>query len=664
MGTRANERAVRIESLESRQHLTVVSDLNNPGSPGERLTAGDVSRILAAAASQALSTQVITVVDREGEILGVWAGADARLSAPEDQTGTPNILLSNVIKSLTRARTGAFFESRENAFSTRTARFIIQDNFPHPVPNTMAGPLYGVQFSTLPFSDFSFNSNGTVTGPAISGDPGGLPLFKNGEPVGGIGVAGDGRDVIARFDLPFDKRVSVQRDDAGNIVRGANGKAVPLVWDGTEEQDFDEAVALAGTFASDTNGGNYFSPADIRADKIFIIGLRFPFIFNDAADDNASQTLQQLIAAGAGDLINTQAALGNVTFANPNDPSGATTVSLLRDARAVRGSPLAVYPKASFGGIDGELKNQGTRFDTNGDGVKDTDAINDESFGLLPGGVNPTLPDTISGFTGDDTNEDGVVDANDPQLTVSDVKRIFSNAVATALDVRAAIRRPIGVPARVHVAVVDRSGTTLGVFRMDDGTNFSYDVAVQKARTAAFFSDNNHALASRSVGFVSQKFFPTGIVKSLGGPMFHLQNTLSLNILSGGGFSNPNFAGINPVANGITIFPGGTPLYKDGVLVGAVGISGDGVDQDDMIAFGGTNTFRLTGDALRKRVDFLGDDDLSTFLQRRVSLMFRLYDLESDLYPDVTRAQIVRNLDRGLENVRLPYVKFPRNPEV
>ena len=116
------------------------------------------------------AADLVFLLGREG------AGADARLSSPPDQTGTPNLLLNNIAKSLTRARTGAFFESREDAFSTRTARFIIQDNFPHPVPNTMAGPLYGVQFSTLPFSDHSFNSNGTVTGPAISGDPGGLPM--------------------------------------------------------------------------------------------------------------------------------------------------------------------------------------------------------------------------------------------------------------------------------------------------------------------------------------------------------------------------------------------------------------------------------------------------------------------------------------------------------
>jgi hypothetical protein len=39
------------------------------------------------------------------------------------------------------------------------------------------------------------------------------------------------------------------------------------------------------------------------------------------------------------------------------------------------------------------------------------------------------------------------------------------------------------------------------------------------------------------------------------------------------------------IANGLQIFPGGFPVYRNGVLVGGVGISGDGVDQDDMTAF-------------------------------------------------------------------------------
>jgi Haem-degrading len=49
----------------------------------------------------------------------------------------------------------------------------------------------------------------------------------------------------------------------------------------------------------------------------------------------------------------------------------------------------------------------------------------------------------------------------------------------------------------------------------------------------------------------------------------------------------------NPLANqnGIVFFPGSTPLYKTQSLVGGFGISGDGVDQDDVVTFAGQQGF-------------------------------------------------------------------------
>jgi hypothetical protein len=43
------------------------------------------------------------------------------------------------------------------------------------------------------------------------------------------------------------------------------------------------------------------------------------------------------------------------------------------------------------------------------------------------------------------------------------------------------------------------------------------------------------------------------------------------------------------IGNGLQIFPGGVPIYRGDTLVGGIGVSGDGVDQDDMIAFLGTS---------------------------------------------------------------------------
>ncbi|MGH8540171.1 MAG: heme-binding protein, partial [Stenotrophobium sp.] len=46
-----------------------------------------------------------------------------------------------------------------------------------------------------------------------------------------------------------------------------------------------------------------------------------------------------------------------------------------------------------------------------------------------------------------------------------------------------------------------------------------------------------------------------------------------------------NCTGIARLPNGTQIFPGSVPVYRGNQLVGGIGVSGDGVDQDDMVAF-------------------------------------------------------------------------------
>ena len=70
-----------------------------------------------------------------------------------------------------------------------------------------------------------------------------------------------------------------------------------------------------------------------------------------------------------------------------------------------------------------------------------------------------------------------------------------------------------------------------------------------------------------------------------------LQTTLIAQTLGSGTCTNvpkaPN--GQQRLANGIQIFPGSVPIYRGTMLVGAIGVSGDGIDQDDMISFLGAN---------------------------------------------------------------------------
>jgi uncharacterized protein GlcG (DUF336 family) len=181
---------------------------------------------------------------------------------------------------------------------------------------------------------------------------------------------------------------------------------------------------------------------------------------------------------------------------------------------------------------------------------------------------------------------------------------------------------------------------------MADGTNFSFDVAVQKARTAMFFSDDTHAFSATAIGFMAQAFFPPGIAGSGPGPLFHIQNELSL---TPGNLKSP-------LANGITIFPGGVPLYKDGVLVGAVGVSGDGVEQDDLIAYSGGKRF---APAKSIQSDALSGASVVAFISQKIDQIASDFTLSRK-----ERVFAQNRIKAGLDGIRLPYVKFPRNPEL
>jgi uncharacterized protein GlcG (DUF336 family) len=209
-------------------------------------------------------------------------------------------------------------------------------------------------------------------------------------------------------------------------------------------------------------------------------------------------------------------------------------------------------------------------------------------------------------------------------LAASDVTTIINNAIATASTTRAVIRLPIGSSARMAIAVADLDGMVIGLYRMADSTVFSIDVAASKARNMVYFNGAARsaadltgvpmgtAVTNRTIGYGAQPFFPPGINGSSPGPFFNVYLQDVANPCTQG------FQVAGPNQSGVVFFPGSVPLYRNGMLVGGLGISGDGVDQDDFVASGGSAGFEA---------------------------------------PAAIRAdQIV------LQGVRLPYLKFPSNP--
>lgn len=482
-----------------------------------QLTAADVERVIGQGVSRAVRispNSVIAVTDREGFVLGVWT---VRGGEP-----TPD----EIANAVSRAGTAAFLSSNANAFSTRTAGFIIQQHFPPTVKFTAPGPLVGVGFSNLPFSDVNrFKrflgavpapragiSPGTrgfpIPGTSLDGSPGGLPLYKNARLVGGVGVFGDGKN-------------------------GFVG-----------DYDRDEDVALSAQ-------GGFRPPSEITADNVYINGFALAYINSDTAPPD-SVALQGNAAA-------------DYPIQNPPPPFP--------------------YPVATFSGVQGQIR-------------------------------QPIIGDPM------------VTPINgQPRLTQGEVARIVAAAADRVRTTRAGIRLPIGTRMEVFITVVNNPNmagvapTVLAAFQTGDATMFSWDVAVQKARTALGFSRNDSAFSTRTVGFLAQQHYPPGIDPESPGPFAGMQETFSGVSSAPGnirGF-NPAFVPDSRFRNGITIFPGGFPLYRNGQLIGAVGISGDGVDQDDIVGASGTQDFPA---------------------------------------PFVIRAD-----EFEFDGTRLPYAKFPRDPE-
>jgi len=211
-------------------------------------------------------------------------------------------------------------------------------------------------------------------------------------------------------------------------------------------------------------------------------------------------------------------------------------------------------------------------------------------------------------------------------LSVADVQTILDNAEATANVTRAAIRLPIGSRTRMVIAVADLDGTIIGLRRMQDSTVFSIDVAASKARNMAYFNSSARAAAdlnqvpigtavtNRTISFGSQPFFPPGIDGSAAGPFF----SIYLQDLANPCTQGMQAGAVNVNKSGIVFFPGSAGLYRNGTLVGGLGVSGDGVDEDDYVTSGGTLGFEAPA--------------------------------------NIRADQIL------IDGVRLPYFKFPRNP--
>lgn len=612
--------------------------------PQQTITAGEVDALLRrAAAASITSDAIIAIVDRNGRILGVRVESGV---APEI-TGNVGNLVFAVDGAVAKARTGAFFGNNQAPLTSRTIQFIsqstftereinsnpnitdpnstdrgpgfvaavgVKSHFPPNTPNTPQVDLLYIEHtnrdsSTHPGNDrikgtaddvplaqrfnidptfvgagqslFPPDSFGVTSGlmPGAQGRgiatlPGGIPIVKNGQVVGGIGVFFPGRTGFAT-------------EENSSLSTTFN----PLLADRSLEAEFIAFAALGGTRVAvgtvpltpidDLGGVALPTGFGLPAGRIDLVGIQLD-VFGPGGPLQGTLTLRAvgtLVRQGSG---------------NPND-----------------GTNLEVTP-----------------------GVTLRDGLRAPDLWL----VEP---------------HDGV------GITRAEVVSIISSALEQGQRTRAAIRLPVGTRAKFVYAVADKAGNIVGLYREPDATIFSIDVAVAKARNVAYYSDpaqlqeidripgvpRGTAFTNRTFRFAAQPRFPQGIDVALPAPFSVLNDDpngtdrftgrqVGARLPASAYQSVVGFDAFNPGTNfrqqdnilnqnGIVFFPGSSTLYRNGGIIGGFGVSGDGVDQDDVTTTAGQAAF---GAPLNIRAD-----------------------------------QVLVSSPQG--PVRLPYQKFNRNPE-
>jgi uncharacterized protein GlcG (DUF336 family) len=625
------------------------------------LSTSDVQTLLERAArATASDNAIVAVVDRGGNLLGVRVEGNV---SPQI-TGNTEKLVFAIDGAISEARTGAFFANDQAPLTSRTIQDIAQSTMTQREiqsdpnindPNsTLAGPGF-----VAPIGKKSHFPPRVMFTPQVD--------LSQIEQTNRDSIISNGPDQIRGT---ADDTILPNRFNVPSQYIPAGGQSLPAGFQktnptATPDNPPESYGLISGLLPTAQSRGIGTLPGGIPIYKNGVlvggIGVFFPGTTGFATEENSS-----LNDAGFFDPKKPDLSLEAeyIAFVAAGGSTGAGFPFSTPQADAKFGLPS--FPAGeTFDLPFGRIDLVGISLDIFG-GHGRQGPSNLVAFGRTLGLGDPNSGVNMPVDTMGDTFLPGVLipqgwlviphDAPDGSLTAADVTAIVERGVSEANQVRAAIRLPLNSTARMIFAVTDKAGNVLGLYRMPDATFFSIDVAVAKARNASYYADPNQlqaidqvpglpkgvAMTARTFRYLAQPRFPEGIDTNPPGPFSILNETgvrdkgppqtaASFQTVEGYTAFNPQANFHDPFniqnQNGVVFFPGSAPLYKDvngngqKVLVGGLGVSGDGVDQDDDVTF-------------QAAVDF-GPP------------------------PNVPRADQV-----FVRNVRLPYQKFNRQPHV
>ena len=631
----------------------------------DQLSTVEVESLLKRASAVTPSNDaIIAIVDCTGQILGVRTESD--ISFADNKT-----LGFAIDGAVAKARTGAFFSNNQAILTSRTVSHISQSTitqremqadpnstidtiqgpgyvapvglggtFPPGIINTPLVDLFGIEHTNRvsvlkpgispasPFDAANFiidrrsysaqvaGTYGAVGSQAgqppqpiargIATLPGGIAIYRAGtnEVIGGLGVFFPGKDGTASFEQGFVATAKQTRQNRLNAPKALEAELIALEtllpMNVGKPAVVDVPLVKGSTLALIT-----LAPADIIARAG---GIKLPL--------TAPRSIPQ-----------TQALVNKINNAARINLGGIALQSF-----GPQVGPLGVQTLFKLAGTLGP----GT--------VSGSDQPVKGAVTVLPGKLQADgwlVPATAGS-----------------ELTAVQVKGIIDQGIVEAGKTRAQIRiQPTGT--KMVLAVSDFDGTILGLYRMSGATVFSIDVAVAKARNTVYYASADlqpadqagtvpigTAFTNRTFRYLASAHYPSG--NTAAGPgAFSILKDAGINPKTGLN-TNPNspplassfttvlgYDSFNTGSNfhsttmprenqnGVVFFPGSTALYVGRKLSGGFGVSGDGVDQDDVVT-----SYAAAGSAQ-------GNFKAPT-------------DLRADNYL--------------VGGIRLPYVKYSRNP--
>ena len=630
----------------------------------DQLSTVEVESLLKRASAVTPSNDaIIAIVDCTGQILGVRTESD--ISFADNKT-----LGFAIDGAVAKARTGAFFSNNQAILTSRTVSHISQSTitqremqadpnstidtiqgpgyvapvglggtFPPGIINTPLVDLFGIEHTNRvsvlkpgispasPFDAANFiidrrsysaqvaGTYGAVGSQAgqppqpiargIATLPGGIAIYRAGtnEVIGGLGVFFPGKDGTASFEQGFVATAKQTRQNRLNAPKALEAELIAL--ETLLPINVGKPAVVDVPLVSPTLATITLAPADIIARAG---GIKLPL----TAPRSTAQTQALVNKINNAARIN----LGGIALQSFGPQAG----------------PLGVQTLFTLAGKLGP----GT--------VSGSDQPVKGAVTVLPGKLQADgwiVPATAGS-----------------ELTAAQVKGIIDQGTVEAGKTRAQIRiQPTGT--KMVLAVSDFDGTILGLYRMSGATLFSIDVAVAKARNTVYYASADlqptdrtgtvpigTAFTNRTFRYLASAHDPSG--NTAAGPgAFSILKDAGINPKTGLN-TNPNSpplassfktvlgydsfnTGSNfhsttmPAANqnGIVFFPGSSALYVGRKLSGGFGVSGDGVDQDDVVT-----SYAAAGSPQ-------GNFNAPT-------------DLRADNY--------------RVSGIRLPYVKYSRNP--